>query len=492
MSEEIWTDDLIGDRKQHADFLQNYLVSKGCKGAQVLDEGTTRSFVLNIDAGWGFGKTYFLKNFAQQLSSDHLVVTVDAWQHDYADDPLVPVLEALKKAVEPLHEIATLSHPIRNIASKGSALLGAIALGAAKQVARKAIGDAVEEISEIITGDAGETLEVAAEGGSEVLITKLEAIGLAESESFEMSKSLVSEFNAALQELVDQIDREAEQKLPIFVMIDELDRCRPTYAIQMLERIKHFFFVPGVVFVFATNTEQLCHSIKSVYGSEFDSTVYLQRFFERTYTFGDDSIKNFAKAVYADLQLHQADVVAPFNLDLPTVFADLCDSFGLGARDVKCIAQLLTDCVEIKSFKSPIVLPYFVFVAYALLFKKPTLLAPSKTLVDRSVERQLGEALRELGISLPFYNLPPIPGDRPLQVGMTRVIAHMLELRGISLSQFRGRTAEIHDAGPEGEWTVSQFLDEPNRENLQLVGGKFIPSIWAKYNDLILSAGRLT
>ena len=60
-------------------------------------------------------------------------------------------------------------------------------------------------------------------------------------------------------------------KKPMFVFIDELDRCRPTYAIELLETVKHLFDIPGLVFVIATNTDQLQHSIKAVYGAEFDA-----------------------------------------------------------------------------------------------------------------------------------------------------------------------------------------------------------------------------
>jgi hypothetical protein len=63
------------------------------------------------------------------------------------------------------------------------------------------------------------------------------------------------------------------------ILIDELDRCRPTYAIEMLEAIKHWFCVPNVVFVLAMDREQLSHSIRAVYGQGFDVDGYFLRFF---------------------------------------------------------------------------------------------------------------------------------------------------------------------------------------------------------------------
>lgn len=68
------------------------------------------------------------------------------------------------------------------------------------------------------------------------------------------------------------------QRLVIF--IDELDRCNPVFAVKMLERIKHFFNSPKILFVFSVNIEQLSATIKKTYGSEFDSSGYLNKFFD--------------------------------------------------------------------------------------------------------------------------------------------------------------------------------------------------------------------
>lgn len=59
-----------------------------------------------------------------------------------------------------------------------------------------------------------------------------------------------------------------QKELPAFIFIDELDRCRPSYAVEMLETIKHIFDISGVVFVVATDTEQLQHAVKVVYGED--------------------------------------------------------------------------------------------------------------------------------------------------------------------------------------------------------------------------------
>lgn len=67
---------------------------------------------------------------------------------------------------------------------------------------------------------------------------------------------------------------------PLVVVIDELDRCRPSYAVELLETAKHLFSVDGVVFVLALTRAELARSVKILYGDGFDATGYLRRFID--------------------------------------------------------------------------------------------------------------------------------------------------------------------------------------------------------------------
>ena len=70
------------------------------------------------------------------------------------------------------------------------------------------------------------------------------------------------------------------QQGPLIVMIDELDRCRPSFAVEFLETTKHLFAVDQVVFVLAVNRKELAHAVKALYGNDFDADRYLRRFFD--------------------------------------------------------------------------------------------------------------------------------------------------------------------------------------------------------------------
>lgn len=66
----------------------------------------------------------------------------------------------------------------------------------------------------------------------------------------------------------------------IVIFVDELDRCNPSYAVRLLEDIKHYFLMDNVTFVFSVNLSELQHMVKSVYGEQFDAFRYLDRFFD--------------------------------------------------------------------------------------------------------------------------------------------------------------------------------------------------------------------
>ena len=87
------------------------------------------------------------------------------------------------------------------------------------------------------------------------------------------------ELRQKTKDFLDTIFVERGNRSVIF--IDELDRCHPDFAVQLLERIKHYFNNEHITFVFSVNTEELMNTINRYYGEHFDSGRYLMnRFFD--------------------------------------------------------------------------------------------------------------------------------------------------------------------------------------------------------------------
>ena len=102
-----------------------------------------------------------------------------------------------------------------------------------------------------------------------------------------------------------------ETDYPLVFIIDELDRCRPTFAIELLERVKHIFDVPNMVFVFGLNRNELCKALSSVYG-DIESDVYLRRFFDFEFNLSEVDSQKFAEHL---INKYQLDKLAGIIID---------------------------------------------------------------------------------------------------------------------------------------------------------------------------------
>ena len=219
--------------------------------------------VLAIDAQWGEGKTWFGLNWAKHLESEahkHKVVFIDAFAQDYVEDPflliaaeIAGVLDDGKGAAKELREKA--AGVMQAILPVGAKVLinlaGRIALGSAN-----------------LSDDFQEAAKGASEGAADATNKWIEK----KLEDHAHEKKSLENFRLELTKFA------AAQDKPVVIFIDELDRCRPTFAVQLIERIKHFFDVPNLVFVLLLNRKQLENAIKGVYGHETEAATYLGKF----------------------------------------------------------------------------------------------------------------------------------------------------------------------------------------------------------------------
>jgi hypothetical protein len=276
----IWRDslDTLG-RKRDADFLTELLEGRFLRGYTA---GQPNSLVLNIDAPWGTGKTFLLDRWAADLEeAGWLVLRFNAWEHDYAADPLLSFIAQMREQIEKRRQPgAKLKTAARNLSlALGKHLAPAVAKSVAQMGLHLVLGPAASTLANVLTEEALKDAETSVgEAASKVVENAAERM-LAEAQA--INHNLVS-FKSALAKYAST----ESPKKPVVLLIDELDRCRPTFSIDLLEVLKHVFSVPGVYSVVATDTEQLAHSAKNVYGSDFAAKEYLKRFFDLRYDLG--------------------------------------------------------------------------------------------------------------------------------------------------------------------------------------------------------------
>lgn len=311
------------NRKEYGQFLADYITEE--------HDG----FVLNIDGAWGTGKTEFLKRLYSELHSNrnHPVIYIDAWESDFSDNPLTVVTSEL------LNQLSAINDDIGKHFGDVKAVLGKFLkgslIGAAGLMSKSLIGEASigqDLIKTLYEKEPSDFMDDLKDGYSE----QIEAI---------------SEIRNTLHLLAEVVQKNYGKQLPVIVLVDELDRCRPTYAIEMLEVIKHFFQTKGFVFVVATDTEQLTHSIKAVYGAEFNSKQYLKRFFNRRALLPKPDIKHYLNALKLNFSTYQETLkLYPYyggrnHYFLPYIEI-LAEVFHLEIRDIDQIVSKLIACLR--------------------------------------------------------------------------------------------------------------------------------------------------
>lgn len=232
-----------------------------------------KGFVLAINGKWGTGKTTFVEMWKAYLELDGLhTLYFNAWENDFISDPLVGLLGELKK-MNPLEKAEAALTSVIDTAGK-------IVLKAApamfKGVVKRYAG---EEIVDILCDGIEE--------GASMLKKEIE--------NYESQKYSLKRFREELEKYVDEVCK----KKPLIFIIDELDRCNPHYAVKTLERIKHLFNIPNIVFVLSIDKEQLSNSIRGYYGSDLiEANEYLKRFIDIEYILPAPNIGQFCNYLY--------------------------------------------------------------------------------------------------------------------------------------------------------------------------------------------------
>lgn len=78
-----------------------------------------------------------------------------------------------------------------------------------------------------------------------------------------------------------QVISDYVQSKKLLIIVDELDRTRPDYAVRFLEDMKHFFDIENVIFIVAVNRKQMEATVKCLYGQSLDFDGYYRKFFKQ-------------------------------------------------------------------------------------------------------------------------------------------------------------------------------------------------------------------
>jgi hypothetical protein len=285
-------------------------------------------FVLALDSPWGTGKTTLVRMLKARLEQENFqCVYFNAWQSDYVTDPLV-ALVAEVDSIELANDEA--KSVFKRHLSKAKQITSAVAkrgLIAAAKAATLGALDLEKDIeaiaAEVAGGLAGDAVD-----------------------AFQMERVALDALRKELEGAVSQLQVASKRESLIF-FIDELDRCRPTFAIEVLERIKHLFDLSNIVFVLSIDKAQLSASVAAVYGEKSNTQEYLRRFFDLEFGIPQIHTKNYTEVLLNGFGLDAAFAARTHN-DLRydksqfiEYFSALADVFQLSLRArERCVTML--------------------------------------------------------------------------------------------------------------------------------------------------------
>lgn len=250
LEKDIWMDDQL-DIKENVVGFAHILEQE-----KYIENGTSK--VYSISAEFGIGKTFFCQRLRDVLSQDSIPVSMlNIWKMDFYENPLVPLLINLQKTYAQYSAAPGIFPNPTKLLNAFKTIVAGISIEANAPLFGKIVIDGEKMVN------CHENLKKNTKDNS--IYT--------EYEQFE------EELNK-LKSFLENWAKEAEK--PIVIIIDELDRCRPDYAVKTLEILKHFFDIPGFVFVLAIDEEQLKNSVETLFGTKnFDG--YKRKFINNSF-----------------------------------------------------------------------------------------------------------------------------------------------------------------------------------------------------------------
>ena len=249
------------------------------------------AYTISLDAGFGKGKTTFLEMFENMIKEgevreekeggvkeekeegvkkeNYSIFKLNAWTTELHDNPTFVIL-------------AEFVDFLKNEKTKGidyKKLVGNVI-----HIIEPAISLVSEPAGKIIQG--GRRLYKEVSEGERILLGKQEL------ERYEQQQELVGK----IKEAISAYEKQTKKKL--IILIDELDRVKPDYAVRFLETVKHFFDIPGTCFLFAVNRQQVEATVKNLFGERLDFVGYYDKFFKQEFSFVDaysEGVRGFIK-----------------------------------------------------------------------------------------------------------------------------------------------------------------------------------------------------
>lgn len=275
------------DRKPFAQRLESFLLTER--------HFVPNSLVVSLNASFGSGKSTFLEMWIADMENRQkddetagIPILLNAWESDYAGEPVMALLDSINTLL--------VKHSGEIAGQKEESALKEAVLDSANYLV--AYGNSV--VSSLGLGDPMEAGEKAQAKKDQRQERKK---GIQPLNEFRERRHAFQVLKVALANCFK------ESKRPVFIFIDELDRCRPDYAVTYLETIKHLFDTEGLIFILAVDMNQLECSTRVLYG-DLNFSEYFRKFCHRVVKLPEPSrqfIGQLCQRYYRDYLVASSD-----------------------------------------------------------------------------------------------------------------------------------------------------------------------------------------
>lgn len=259
------------------------------------------------------------ENSSLEPNWDFSIIYYNAWENDSCPEAIIPIICSFSQLLE-----GDVSENSEHDEKKK------VILNTIKKLGPNVLGAFACHVLHIDTETGKEIVSCITDAASDVLTAEIP-------QTIYDSYSSTQEKKDAFIKLAEVF---ATEDKPLLIFIDELDRCRPTFAIETLESVKHFFDLPNVIFVFSLDSTQLRNSIQAVYG-KIDSVGYLQRFFDYEISLPETSDYR----AFLSSRLRIGDISLSVEIDQLT---KVTEKFSLSLRDLNVICNAYMEFLGVK------------------------------------------------------------------------------------------------------------------------------------------------
>ena len=268
--------------------------------------------VYALTGAWGTGKTSFVKMWKNSFTSDtRKIIYIDAFSDDYETEHFIILIKAIRNAIKEnnvdkskkdvFYDKAKEIITKKNIAKLGiNLIVDKLGINSVKDFIENAYNSCFDEITK--------------------------------------EETLINELKSSMNEITKYFSS------TVYIVVDELDRCRPDFALEMLERIKHIFNLKKIKFILVYNEKVMESIIHQKYGNEIDAKKYLDKYVQKIFNFNPnmDYLNTWFNHTVSEIFENIKSTLLQFLQNYQKAFLQISILYNFSFRDIQRILAHLS------------------------------------------------------------------------------------------------------------------------------------------------------